>query len=111
MSNTTDNFWEAFNSWAPQEPICPISYRAYYDDEGWISFLTNEDLPGNYIELDRETFVDFPKHAKVVDGKLVVLKVTYVQKLVRGDTGIPCSPSDVSIVVSKTEPHQNWKLK
>lgn len=111
MSNTTDNFWEAFNSWAPQEPIRPPPYRAYYDEHGWILFLTNEDLPGNYIELDRETFVAFPNHARVVDGKLVVLKVHYSQKLVPGDTGTACSPNDVSIVVDESQPHQKWKLK
>lgn len=111
MNNTTDNFWEAFNAWAPQEPIKPPPYRAYYDEHGNVLFLTNENLPGNYIELDRETFVDFPRYGRVVDGQLVIPKVQYVQRLVPSDTGVPCSPQDVSIVVDEKEPHQRWKLK
>ena len=112
MSNeTTENFWAAFNSWEPQAPLLPPRYRVYYDEHGTPTDLTNEDLPGNYIEIDRETFIDFPRYAKVVDGKLEILKMNVVHKLKPSTNGTPCDPRDVSVVVDTSKPHQKWILK
>lgn len=109
--DTTDNFWAAFAEWKPQEPLLPPRYRVYYNDEGYPLFLSHEDLPGNYIDIDRETFVDFPKYVRIVNGKLEILQVNHVPKLVPADSGTPCAPGDVSIVVDPNQPHQMWKLK
>jgi hypothetical protein len=107
---TTDNFWSAFNAWEPQEELKPPPYRVYYNEQGYPIFLTNEDLPGNYIEIDRETYVDFPKYVRIVDGKLVLLQVHSVSKLVPADQGTACHPQDVSVVVGTDQPHQLWEL-
>ena len=109
--DTTDNFWTAFNSWEPQAELKPPLYRVYYNEQGYPLFLTNEDLPGNYIDIDRETFVDFPKYVRVVAGKLELLQVHHVSKLVPGKSGTPCAPTDVSVVVSSEQQHVKWSLK
>ena len=111
MNSTTDNFWEAFNAWEPQRPILPPRYRVYYDEFGTPTHLTNEDLPGNYIDIDRETFIDFPRYVRIVDGKLEILKMSTVHRLVPNETGTACDPRDISVVVDASKPHQNWMLK
>jgi hypothetical protein len=34
-----------------------------------------------------------------------------VTRLSPSDTGTPCHPDNVAIVVSETEPHQRWSIK
>ena len=91
--------------------IKPPLYRLYYDDQGLPLFYSQEDLPGKYVDVDRETYINPPKHVRVVDGILTVLNIVSVTRLHSGKTGTPCHPKDVSIVVSDTEPHIKWSLK
>jgi hypothetical protein len=69
-----------------------------------------EHLPGTYIEVDAETYARTPMNVRVQDGQLIELKQT-VRKLVPSDTGIPCYPDNVAIVVPETESHQRWRVK
>ena len=98
--------------WANYKPveIKPILYRLYYNDQGLPLFYSQEDLPGNYIDIDHKTYINPPKHAKVVDGKLVVLNNVSVTRLRPNTYGTPCHVEDISIVVSDTEPHIKWSL-
>lgn len=107
---TTDNFWAAIAAWAPPPPPAPIFYRLYYDDQGRPLFYTMEDLPGNYIDVDRETYVISPTEVRVVDGKLVRVYRKQFNKLRPGTDGTPCATNNVSIVVDTAEPHINWSL-
>jgi hypothetical protein len=102
-----EEFWA---NYTPAE-IKPILYRLYYDAQGLPLFYSQEDLPGNYIDIDRETYINPPKHVKVVDGKFTVLNTVTVTKLRPSRTGTACHPNDVSIVVSDTQPHIKWSLK
>ena len=100
--------------WAAIDPLSepkPIFYRLYHDDQGNPLFLSQEDLPGKYIELDRKTYINLSPRARVVDGKLVVQQTTTVSKLAPSQYGTPCHTQDVSIVVSETQPHIKWSLK
>ena len=101
-------FWAAL---APQEPAPPPIRRLYYNDNGRPLFYSGEDLPGNYIELTPEEYVNTPLNIRIVDGKIVVLEHSVVSKLRPSDQGTPCDPRDVSIVVSEEEPHQKWVYK
>jgi len=69
-----------------------------------------EDLPGTYIEIDAETFARAPLDIRVQDGQIKQLR-HLSQRLAPTDTGTPCYPNNVAIVVPDTEPHQRWSMK
>lgn len=111
MSNqavTESEFWAALAVMpAPQ----PIFFRLYYDDQGRILFYSMEDLPGTYIDIDAETFARQHTNMRVRDGKLIEIARTTSAKLIPGDTGTPCDPTDVSIVVSEQQPNIKWSKR
>jgi hypothetical protein len=109
VNETEENFWKAWAEPVP-EPA-PVFFRLYYDEHGRPLSYSMENRPGNYIDIDRETFVDFPKYVRVVDGKLELLQVHHVCKLVPGKSGTPCASTDVSVVVSSEQQHVKWSLK
>ena len=102
-----EEFWAAL---APLPAPPAPSYRLYYDEQGWPLFYSMEDLPGNYIEIELETWKN-PGHVRVVDGNLIKIKTAVVHKLVPGDNGTPCHPNDVAVVVAETEPNTKWSMK
>ena len=104
---TEDEFFAAIQP--PPPPT--ILYRLYYDVFGNPLFYSQEDLPGNYIDLDRETYILQPKFARVVDGKLVIAEYANVRRLREAQDGTPCHPLDISIVVESSEPHKKWSMK
>ena len=95
----------------PPPPPPVFSYRLYHDDNGIPLVYSMEDLPGKYIEVDRETLITAPMYVRVVDGQLKYLKTSTILKLQPSDTGTPCHPTNVSIVVDEAEPHTKWILK
>lgn len=108
---TTENFIKAFSN---LEPINPpkIFYRLYYDDEGKPLFYSMEDLPGNYIEIDKDTYLIGSGRIRVINGQIKHLKVGVpIQKLVPDQTGIPCATHDVTVVVDESAEHVKWNLK
>ena len=104
---TEEEFWAAL---APVNPP-KIFYRLYYDDRGRPLFYSMEDLPGNYIELDQETYQRAPSHARVRNGVFVEIVTEEIKKLVPGEEGTSCSPQDICIVVDESEPHIKWSIK
>jgi hypothetical protein len=70
-----------------------------------------EDLPGTYIEIDAEIFARSHTNMRVKDGKLIEIAWTTSVKLIPGDTGTPCDPTDVSIVVSEQQPNTKWSKR
>jgi len=67
---TPEEFWAAL---APTTSLPVPIYRLYYDDQGLPLFYSMQEDPGNYIEIDHETYANPPTHVRVVDGKLKVL--------------------------------------
>jgi hypothetical protein len=106
-SVTPEEFWDIVqknSTVLPQE----IFYRLYHDDTGNVLFYSMEHQPGQYIEIDRETFVRSPSNVRVKHGKLVEFRRITTSKLVPTDVGTPCHPNNVCIVVPETQPHQKW---
>jgi len=105
---TEQEFWDILaSSTIPQ----PVFYRLYYGEQGEPLFYSSDNLPGNYIEIDQQTFANSPTNIRVVDGKLVVIKIAAVPKLVPGEIGTSCHPEDVSVVVDDSTPNTKWILK
>ena len=107
---TTQNFWEVFNNLTPF--VMPVILRRlYYDDQGHPLFYSQEDLPGNYIDVTPEQYQLANMQVRVRNGQLVELKFNPVTKLTPGDTGTPCHPTDVSIVVTESQEHTKWSKR
>ena len=99
--------------WAALTPVetKPVLYRLYYDAQGNPLFYSQEDLPGNYVDVTREIYVNPPTHLRVVNNNIVVLDTTSVKRLYPTTGGTPCHPMDISIVVKETEPNITWSLR
>lgn len=104
---TPEEFWHILHS--VPEPR-PIFYRLYHDDLGRPLFYSMEDLPGNYIELDRETYARGSSRVRVKDGKLIEISAPIQQKLCPAEDGISCHVNDITIVTDQ-EPRLFWKLR
>jgi hypothetical protein len=110
MNDTTQNFLDVFSNLEPWQPPV-VFWRLYYDDAGYPLFYSMEDKPGNYINVTPEAFARSSMRVRVRDGKLIELNTNPVKKKVPADSGTPCHPQDVSIVVATSESHQYWRLK
>jgi hypothetical protein len=105
---TEEEFWAAL---APIPTPAPVFYRLYYDEQGLPLFYSMENLLGNYIEISQELYITAPTHVKVTDGKLKILKVNPIAKLVPSTEGTACAINDVSIIVDEKYPHTKWSVK
>jgi len=105
---TPEEFWAILH--APIETK-PIFYRLYYNDDGSLLCYSMEDLPGNYIEIDAETYGLRSSNVRVVDGKIKEIKpASLVKKLTPGEHGVACDPRDICIVTTN-EPNIIWSVK
>ena len=86
----------------------PVFYRLYYNEQGRPLFYSMEDLPGTYIEVDAETFARSNTNVRVRNGKIVEVTWQTTARLEPSNTGTPCHPQDVAIVVDINTPHQCW---
>lgn len=89
------------------EPPAPF-YRLYYDDRGHPLFYSMADEPGTYIEIDQETFSRSATNVRVRNGKLVEVTWSTTAKLVPGNSGSPCHPDNVAVIVAEDQPHIRW---
>jgi hypothetical protein len=106
---TEEDFWSILRAMPESHPVF---YRLYYDDVGLPIIYSMEDLSGNYIEVDRETYVLASFNIRVVDNKLVHTNpVAIIKKLQPTDLGgTACDPCDVCIVVEPDQPHTKWTI-
>ena len=103
---TPEEFWNILYN--VPEPI-PIYYRLYHDDQGLPLFYSMEDLPGNYIEIDKQTYSQSSSYVRVRNGQLIRININTSRKLVPGDTGVACDPNDVAIVSDSSS--NRWAVK
>ena len=99
------------STFAWPDPI-PPTYRLYYNDNGTPKCYTMEDLPGKYIEVDREIYVLSPWNVQVVDGQVHIIQpAVQVKKLRPGAaTGTVCHTLDVCVVVATNQSHTTWNI-
>lgn len=93
----------------PEPP--PPFFRLYYDTDGVPLFYSMADEPGTYIEIDQATFSRGASNVRVRDGKLVEIAWATTTKLVPGNSGSPCHPDNVAVIVAEDQPHIRWSKK
>jgi len=92
---------------AAPEPSAPF-FRLYHDDQGNPLFYSMADEPGTYIEITPEQYRANASKVRVRDGQLVEVTWTTTTKLIPGDSGSPCHPDNVAVIVAEDRPHTKW---
>ena len=105
---TPEEFWSILHA-VPEyaEPF----FRLYYDDQGRPLFYSMEDRPGTYIEIDQETFARSATNVRVKNGRLIEITWATTTKLVPGNSGSPCHPDNVAVIVAEDQPHIKWSKR
>ena len=113
MSNDSDEvivLWEAVK-------IAPPEFRLYYDkDTGNVITYTGSNFPttGDYIVIDRDTFLACRPEVRVINGKISTDSANaVVHKLMPfTEGGQACAEEDISIVVDEdySGMKMNWKM-
>ena len=103
---TPEEFWDILHSMPVPNPVF---WRLYYNDQGEPVCYSMEDLSGNYIDIDAETFGLAPANVRVVDNKLKYITTRTSDKLVPSTTGTLCHPQNVAVVV--TQHGTYWRKK
>lgn len=77
-----------------------VEFRLYYDDNGNVICYTCDELEGNYLIIDHDTFSQCRHDIKIIDGEIINLSsATYISKLVLDSNGISCAKEDITIIV------------
>lgn len=105
---TPEKFWSILHHMPEPQPVF---YRLYHDDQGRPLFYSMEDCPGTYIEIDQATFARSATNVRVRDGRLVEVTWATTTKLVPGNSGSPCHPDNVAVIVAEDQPHIRWSKK
>ncbi len=96
-----------------QPLVAKVSYRLYHDENGVPLFYSMEDLPGLYIEIDKETYQQGRYDVVITQDKKIKRLNNYhnmPRKLAPSDsTGTPCHNTNVMIVDPESTTY--WKLK
>ena len=108
---TVENFWQIWSESAVSAPA--VFYRLYHNDDGSPVCYTMEDLPGNYVEVDINTYLIGSHNVRVVDQKLVHLPTVGMVTKLRPNllAGTACDPHDICVVVDENVSHVKWSLQ
>lgn len=101
------NFWQAKDKHKVISKVVKEN-RLYYNDAGQVVAYSQEELDGDYIIVDQQTFNERRTDILVQNGKVVRLNfITQFRKLVPDNEGVETLAEDVTIV----DKGQFWKLK
>ena len=95
---------------AVPEALQPF-FRLYHDEHGFPLFYSMADEPGTYIEITPEEYHRNKSNVRVRDGQLVEVTWITTAKLVPGNSGFPCHPDNVAVVVAEDQPHIRWSKR
>ena len=89
-----------------------VEFRLYYDDKGKVLCYTCEDLEGNYIVIDAQTYAECRPDVLIIDGKIIKANAgAMIVKLAPSTQGIRCVSNDITIIADEgyTGHTVNWK--
>jgi hypothetical protein len=89
----------------------PPFFRLYHDADGIPLFYSMEDQPGTYIEITPEQYHRNNSNVRVRNGQLVEVTWKTTTKLVPGNSGSPCHPDNVAVIVAEDQPYIRWSKK
>ena len=89
----------------------PLFYRLYHDEHGRPLFYSMEDCPGTYIEITPEEYHRNNSNVRVRDSQLLEVTWATTTKLVPGNSGSPCHPDNVAVIVAEDQPHTRWSKR
>ena len=95
---------------AAPEPQAPF-FRLYHDADGVPLFYSMVDEPGTYIEITPEEYHRNVSNVRVRDGQLVEVTCATTTKLVPGNSGSPCHPDNVAVIVAGDQPYIRWSKR
>ena len=74
--------------------------------------LFRSDLPGKYVEVDRETYINHIWNVRVEDGKLRITPITKTVNKLQPSfiDGVACDPRDICVVTNTNQDHIKWKI-
>ena len=79
-----------------------VEFRLYYDDNGKCLCYTCENLEGNYIVIDGDTYHQCRPDVYVIDGKIVKRsEMTVIHKLKPSTKGVTCSSDDILMIATE----------
>jgi hypothetical protein len=93
----------------PDPPM--VFYRLYHDSHGNPLFYSMEDVPGTYVDIDRETYVKCNMHVRVVDSQVIEVTWKTTNKIVPSIAGVACDPHNAAVVVDSSKPNKKWSKK
>ena len=117
MENEEFDLEELLNEYSKTiEPVLPkpFEFRLYYNEDGSIITYSCEELEGNYIVIDAETFALSRQDIRVVDGKIeAIVPIFIINKLIESNEGVACAVEDVNIPVSNDHHGEStkWTIK
>jgi hypothetical protein len=89
-------------------------YRLYYNSDGSPKFYSMEDLPGEYIFIDHQTFEQGRYDIVVRHGRILSLSDSgtsrYVQVVRATPNSVKCDISDITILTESSE-HILWDYR
>lgn len=111
MSNdTTENFLDVWNN-LPEHVTSFPAFKLYYDDQGCPIKYTNENLEGNYVEVDGPTYMLGDMNIRIRDGQIIKFVLQTYKKLKPSSVGTACVDEDVTIIAPADYPRQTlWRL-
>jgi hypothetical protein len=106
--------FEKFLSELTPIAVPKVEFRLYYREDGSIICYTCDNLEGNYITIDAQTFAECRPDVKVIDGKIEIIKpMIVIHKMTESEYGIKCAVEDINIVVRDdyTGNTKKWEMK
>ena len=95
-------------------PQPTIEYRIYYDDKGFVVGCTMVDHPdnSNYIVVDRETYDNYFRYDRVINGKLrkIIFDPGYRIQLYPSNSGYRVVRNHAALLIEENETYDNTEF-
>ena len=90
------------------QPVVPEDYRAYYDEDGWVTGFAGSGFPtgDNWIAINRDLYTTHEWNwLRVINGSIVKQQpvYTYHFSLTKSDKGVKIVKNHAGIVIEEGE--------